>query len=417
MSNNANDPALRSVAESFDAAAQVLDDAIPEEVRPSLLPEAPNDSSQHSHRMSVVNKINSLAKQRFPILNIHPRPLTDETQQRLIKLLQLPPIFFERLKACGYTLPHRIVNAFGGDVKTVATAFGEMQPILLYGQNANTALMLVKFAKQERGVSPTIEEFSETMMYNTRLGRKYSKTFDALSKDEIEDKIEDLFDDEDMELYKTFMRKVRRQLKQWLIQESSSSKIETLNSVKSNVSSIKGSIDDKQVLSKNKVDCNSIVYTVKQSLNQSLFIRKPKVLSLISTNSPEAPNGADVHDNIANNIAQNSFTRMPSQDIANNDSNNVSTTVPKYPLTWQQSFYHYCRKFIYNAPKSEYNDRKYVKDMIYLQNCNANVRWKNDEHSNDDLLQWKKQALQWDPGGVSGEHMNKDSGEKVHNIA
>ena len=55
--------------------------------------------------------------------------------------------------------------------------------------------------------------------------------------------------------------------------------------------------------------------------------------------------------------------------------------------------------------------------MIYLQTCNANVRWKNDEHSNDDLLQWKKQALQCYPGGVSGEHMNKDSGEEAHNIA
>ena len=218
MSNNANDPGLRSVAESFDAAAQVLDDAIPEEVRPSLLREAPNDSSQYSHTTSVINNMDSLAQRKFPIMNIHSRPLTADTKQRLIKLLQLPSTFFERLTACGYTLPHCIVNTFGGSVKTVATAFGEMQPILLYGQNANTALMLVKFAKQERGVSPTIEEFSETMMYNTRLGRKYSKTFDALNEDEIEDKIEDLFNDGDMELYKTFMTKVRRQLKLWLIQ-------------------------------------------------------------------------------------------------------------------------------------------------------------------------------------------------------
>jgi len=138
MSHNANDPAIQSIAELFDATAKVLDDAIPEEVRPSLLSEAHNASSQHSHRMSVVNKINSLAKRRFPIINIHPRPLTDDTQQRLIKLLQLPPIFFKRLKACGYTLPHRIVNTFGGDVKTVASAFGEMNLSLLYGENANS---------------------------------------------------------------------------------------------------------------------------------------------------------------------------------------------------------------------------------------------------------------------------------------
>ena len=56
MSNNVNDPAIRSIAESFEAAAQVLDDAIPEEIIPSLLPEAHNASSQYSHRMSVVNK-------------------------------------------------------------------------------------------------------------------------------------------------------------------------------------------------------------------------------------------------------------------------------------------------------------------------------------------------------------------------
>ena len=61
MSNNVNDPALRSVAESFEVAAQVLDDAIPEEVRPSLLPEAQNASSQHSHTTSVINNMDSLA--------------------------------------------------------------------------------------------------------------------------------------------------------------------------------------------------------------------------------------------------------------------------------------------------------------------------------------------------------------------
>ena len=170
MSNNANDPGLRSVAESFDAAAQVLDDAIPEEVRPSLLREAPNDSSQHSHTTSVINNMDSLAQRKFPIMNIHSRPLTDDTRQRLIMLLQLTPIFFQRLKACGYTLPHRIVNTFGGDVKTVATAFGEMNPSLLYGENSNTALLLVKFSKLELKVSPTIEEFSENRRSRTRLG-------------------------------------------------------------------------------------------------------------------------------------------------------------------------------------------------------------------------------------------------------
>ena len=172
MSTNANDPAIQSIAELFDATAKVLDDAIPEEVRLSLLSEAHNASSQHSHRMSVINKIHSLAKRRFPIINIHPCPFTDDTQQCLIKLLQLPPIFFQRLKACGYTLPHRIVNTFEEDVKMVASAFREMQPILLYGNNTNAALLLVKFAKQELGVSPTIEVFSENMLYNTRLGHK-----------------------------------------------------------------------------------------------------------------------------------------------------------------------------------------------------------------------------------------------------
>ena len=90
-----------------------------------MLPEAQNASSQHGHRMSVVNKINSLAKQRFPILNIHPRPLTDETQQRLIKLLQLSPIFFEHLKACSYTLLHCIINAFGGALKQLQLHLGK----------------------------------------------------------------------------------------------------------------------------------------------------------------------------------------------------------------------------------------------------------------------------------------------------
>ena len=307
----------------------------------------------------------------------------------------------------------------------VASAFGEMQPTLLYGKNANTALFLVKFAKQELGVSPTIEEFSENMLYNTRLGheytkgRKYSKTFDVLNEDEIEDKINDLFDDGDMELYKTFMRKVRRQLKLWLIQEGSSSKFKTINSVKSNVSSIKGFIDDKQVLSKNKVACNSINCTIKQSSNQSLVIRKPKVPSSIPANLPEAPkatNGTDVYNDVVNNLAQNSFTRIPPQDIASNDSNNGNTTVPKHPFIWQQSFYQHCRKFVYHAPKFPYN-KKYEKDREYIQDCNANVRWKNDEYSNDDLLEVKKQSQQWDPGGVSGEHINKASGEQMCNTA
>ena len=348
MSNNANDPGLRSVAESFDAAAQVLDDAIPEEVRPSLLREAPNDSSQHSHTTSVINNMDSLAQRKFPIMNIHSRPLTADTKQRLIKLLQLPSTFFERLTACGYTLPHRIVNTFGGGVKTVATAFGEMNPSLLYGESANTALLLVKFSKLELRVSPTVEEFSENKRSRTRLGRNYSKKFNSLTEDEMEDKIEEILYREDMAEYKVFMKKVHQQLKVWLRRDGPPSKIQTISSGNSNVSSMNGSVMEKQVSNNSNVDNNNI----KQSPNRSLSIRKSKVPPSIPSKQLDSRKGADVHEDIANNIAQNSFAKTPAPNIISNDNGNVNTTAPISPY-----------------------------DKEYVQGCNTNVIWQSDEYS------------------------------------
>ena len=63
-----------------------------------------------------------------------------------------------------------------------------------------------------------------------------------LTEDENEDKIEDLFYVGDMELYKTFMRKVCHQLKVWLRQDGPPSKIKADNSGISNVLSIKNSL-------------------------------------------------------------------------------------------------------------------------------------------------------------------------------
>ena len=107
---------------------------------------------------------------------------------------------------------------------------------------------------------------------------------------------------------------------------------------------------------------------------------------------------------------------MQANNIANNYSTDVSTTVPKRSSTCWQSFYQHGRKFRYHAPKSPYN-RKYVKDSKYVQDYNANDRWNNDEHSFDDLVKWKEKALQWDPGGVLGEHINNDLGEKMCDTA
>ena len=81
-----------------------------------------------------------------------------------------------------------------------------------------------------------------------------------------------------------------------------------------------------------------------------------------------------MHEDIANNLAQNSFAKTPAPNILINDNNNVNTTAPKRPSTRRQSFYQHGKKYGYHAPISPY-------DKEYVQGCNTNVRWKSDEYS------------------------------------
>ena len=142
----------------------------------------------------------------------------------------MTPIFFKCLTDCAYTLPHHIVNTFKHDVKIAATSLREMNLSLLYRENSNNALLLVKCSKLELRVSPAIEEFSENRRSRTRLGHNYSKKFNSQTDDEMEDKIEEIVYMEDMAEYKVFRKKVCQQLKVWLRRDGRPSKIQTITS-------------------------------------------------------------------------------------------------------------------------------------------------------------------------------------------
>ena len=117
---------------------------------------------------------------------------------------------------------------------------------------------------------------------------------------------------------------------------------------------------EKQVSNSSNVDNNNL----KQSPNRSLITRKSKVSSSIPSKPLYSRKGTDVHNDIANNLAQNSFAKTPAPNIINNDNNNVNTTAPKHPSTRRQSFYQHGKKYGYHAPISPY-------DKEYVQGCNT----------------------------------------------
>ncbi len=87
------DLALASIAESFAVAEEVLDNAIPQEVREASSQRSnyhsPDDNtpSHHSNATSYVDDMDSYARRKFTIFNPHQGPLTQETKKNLIDIL------------------------------------------------------------------------------------------------------------------------------------------------------------------------------------------------------------------------------------------------------------------------------------------------------------------------------------------
>lgn len=191
-----------------------------------------------SKASSVITKMDSIAIKKFLINIIKHYPFSNETKERLDAILALPPIFYERLTAYGFTCPPTIMNSFKGGVRTVAKSFGQFQPSLLYGENAKYSMQLVRLAKLLLNVDMNITEFSREKWKKHMKRFNFIAEFNSYSDEQIGDLEIELNSSEHMEEANQFMRKVRAQLTIWLKRESPPSTIGHINSISSEVSSL-----------------------------------------------------------------------------------------------------------------------------------------------------------------------------------